>query len=134
MGNSAGHHRAATTGIGTCTVKFELDDITTAVREEMASKADARLARIGQLGAHDKATWREIADFGLLTGDADGLRNVDVVAGMMALARGGLPGPVLEAALAVASGSSAAEAAVRSGELVSSIQRDRKSTRLNSSH
>jgi len=102
-------------------VKFELDDITTAVREEMASKADARLARIGQLGPHDTATWKAIADFGLLTGDADGLRSVDVVAGMMALARGGLPGPVLEAALAVASGSSAAEAAVRSGELVTSI-------------
>lgn len=102
-------------------MRFELDDVTTAVRDEMTARADARLARIGQFGPHDDTAWREIADFGLLTGDADGLRAIDVTTGMIALAKGGLPGPVLEAALAVASGSDAAEAAVRAGRLVSSI-------------
>jgi hypothetical protein len=102
-------------------MRFELDDVTTAVRAEMTDKAQARLQRIGTIGAHDDATWREICEFGLLTGEEDGLRAVDVAAGMTALASGGLPGPVLEAALAVASGSARATQLVRAGELVTSI-------------
>lgn len=102
-------------------MRFELDEVTQSVRDEMTRKAAARLLKLADVGASDPAAWAEIAEFGLLTPDEDGLRNIDVVVGVIALAKGGLPGPVLEASLAVAAGSAKAEELVRAGKFVSSV-------------
>jgi hypothetical protein len=98
-----------------------VDDVTSAVEGELGRLADDRRRRLGQLGVVDLAEWQQLVTFGLVHGVAGGMRYVDVAAGMLAAARGGLPGPVLEAALAVAAGSDAAVQTLARGGVVTSV-------------
>ncbi|MCU1481294.1 MAG: hypothetical protein JWQ19_2080 [Subtercola sp.] len=102
-------------------MKFGLDEIAQAITDEMSSIASARLADIGHFEAHDDATWKSLAEFGLLTGSEDGMRDLDVAVGFMGVARGGLPGPLLEAELAGFAGSERAVELLRAGRYVSSV-------------
>jgi hypothetical protein len=102
-------------------MNFDLDDVALSVESELTRFADERRTRIGELGPRDPDGWRSLADFGLLHGVGGGMRHLDVAIGMTAAAQGGLPGPVLEAALACASGSESAVALVGEGKLVSSV-------------
>lgn len=92
-----------------------------AVYDQLAPWGRRRLETVGARRGFDPDGWRELVDLGVLHGSRDGLGQVETVAALMATSIGGLPGPVLEAELAVASGSDEADALLRSGSLVTSI-------------
>lgn len=104
-------------------MKFELRDEAQRVREELGRWATKRRSTLGALAAFDEPGWRDLAHFGLMLGTADAMRDLDVVVGMLAAAQGGLPGPVLEAELACASGNDRARALLREGRVVTSVVR-----------
>lgn len=81
------------------------------VRDEMAEWAAA---------PHDDA-WHELTELGLLHGSVDEIPLAHVAIGLLGAATHGLPGPVLEAELAVASGCEEAANAVGSGGVVTSV-------------
>jgi hypothetical protein len=102
-------------------MKFQLDEQARDVREHMTRFGDRRLADLGAHGAHDLVAWKELVDFGMLHGSIDGMRDIDVAVGMIAAARGGLPGPLLEAELAGATGNQRAIDLLRDGRIVTSV-------------
>lgn len=102
-------------------MNLEPDEVARSVQGEMRRWADQRLSRIGQVGPIDVPGWRELVEFGLVAGIEGGLRHLDTAIGMLAAARGGLPGPVLEASLAVAAGSERAQKELQSGRIVTSV-------------
>jgi len=91
------------------------------VEAELGRWADTRRTTLGELEAFDPTGWKQLGEFGLLHGTAEGMRHVDVAAGLLSAARGGLPGPVLEALLAVSSGSVAACTALDDQKVVTSL-------------
>jgi hypothetical protein len=91
------------------------------VRTEMAAWGRGRHNKLGAMGAFDRSGWREFVDLGLLHGSVDGIPVVLVAAGMLGAALRGLPGPVLEAELACASGCTEASEVLRDGGVVSSM-------------
>jgi hypothetical protein len=91
------------------------------VRDEMASWGRRRRSRLGTMGPLDRDDWRELAALGLMHGSIDEIPLAQVAAGMIGAACGGLPGPVLEAELACATGSAEAIAALRDGAVVTSV-------------
>lgn len=76
--------------------------------------------RLGRVDAFDKARWESFVGLGLLDTDADTL--FDRCVGLIEAARAGLPGPVLEAQMALlVDKSGRAAAALEKGQLVSSV-------------
>jgi len=78
-------------------------------------------ARNGRTDAFDMARWKSFLSLGLMDSDADTL--FDRCIGLHEAARAGLPGPVLEAQLALLADSSGRAAkALENGQLVTSLQ------------
>jgi hypothetical protein len=102
-------------------MRVKPDDVTVSVRDEMARQSPQRLGRLTTAGPIDEAGWKALADFGVFHASTDEMRHVDLVAALLEIGRGGLPGPVLEAELAVAAGSAEAAAALRHGQVVTSV-------------
>jgi hypothetical protein len=111
-------------------MNFGFDDITQSVREELLRQSVARRERIGDTGPFDAQGWSDLTQFGLLHAEREGMRDIDVAAGMVEVGKGGLPGPVLEAELAVSSGSSAAADLLDAGKVVTSVPGARTGGRL----
>lgn len=88
---------------------------------QLAPWGRSRLQEIGARRGFDPHGWRDLIGLGVLHGSCDGVGCEQIVAGLMATSIGGLPGPVLEAELAVASGSREAADRLRSGALVTSV-------------
>ena len=102
-------------------MNFELPDETLRVREELGRWAAKRRAHLGEYGPFDQKGWTELTKFGLMHGTTDHMRDLEVAAGMLATGAGGLPGPVLEADLAVAAGNAEASEMLREGRVVTSV-------------
>lgn len=74
----------------------------------------------------DPIHWRETVDLGIIGAESAGGDAVDVAVGFMEVAHVGMPGPLLESYVAVASGSSEARAALDAGKVVTSWCSDDK--------
>lgn len=92
-----------------------------AIHDQLAPWGRSRLDELGRRRGFDAQGWRELVGLGILHGSCDDVGREQIVAGLMATSIGGLPGPVLEAELAVASGSGEAADLLRSGALVTSV-------------
>ena len=103
------------------TMRVGLAGESRTIYEELAPWGRSRLKEIGKRRGFDPHGWRELAGLGVLHGSRDGVGCEQIVAGLLATSIGGLPGPVLEAELAVASGSREAADRLRSGVLVTSV-------------
>ena len=91
------------------------------VRDEMRGWGRARRGKLGTVGPFDAQGWREFVDLGLVTGSVDEIPLTHIAAGMLGASTGGLPGPVLEAELACASGCLEARDALSSAGVVTSV-------------
>jgi hypothetical protein len=100
---------------------FTLPEQTAQLERELARWTAKRAERLGELDAFDLADWRELVAFGLPGLTQAGGDEVDLVVGLMEVARAGLPGPVVEAQLALDAGSTAAASALAEGQVVSSV-------------
>jgi hypothetical protein len=98
---------------------FTLDSHTEEFRQELSRWNARRTDRRGRVTAFDVAVWRDFLKWNIL-GPASGGSTLDTAVWYMEVARGGLPGPVLEADLALASGSAEAQSRLAQGAVVTS--------------
>jgi hypothetical protein len=69
----------------------------------------------------DAEGWSQLVEFGLFDMESDGGTLLDIACGVMAAARTPLPGPVVEADLAVAAAGDASRKALADGDVVTSL-------------
>ena len=101
---------------------FSLPTQTQDLADELTRWADDRRERIGVLPPFEADAWKQLAaDFGLFTIERAGGTVLDTAIGFMAAARLSIPGPMLEADLATATGNDEARDALEHGGLVSSV-------------
>jgi acyl-CoA dehydrogenase-like protein len=99
---------------------LRLSDETAAFERELDRWSERRAERGGEFTGFDHADVKELAALGLPGLTLAGGSDVDLVVGIMAAARTGLPGPVVEAQLAIESGCPEAAEAAERGEVVTS--------------
>jgi hypothetical protein len=101
---------------------FELPPETAQLSDEIgrwnARRGDFRAGIQG-----NTAEWREFVDFGVIGLEVSDGNALDTAVGIMAGAYGGLPGPIVEAEMALRSGNKEARAALEKGKIVTSIKR-----------
>jgi hypothetical protein len=100
-------------------VDFTLDAHTEEFRLELSRWNARRTDRRGRVSAFDGAAWRDFLKWKIV-GPASGGSILDTAVWYMEVARGGLPGPVLEADLALAAGSADAQSKLADGAVVTS--------------
>jgi hypothetical protein len=100
---------------------FTLPEQTSQLERELARWTAKRVERLGELDAFDRGDWKELVAFGLPGLTQSGGDEVDLVVGLMEVAKAGLPGPVIEAQLALDAGSTVAADALGEGLVVSSV-------------
>jgi hypothetical protein len=76
----------------------------------------------GQWAAVSAIAWREFVSLGVLDVQASGGTFLDTVAALMAVGAAGMPGPILEAQLAVATGNTDAASVAAAGGVVTSAR------------
>jgi acyl-CoA dehydrogenase len=99
-----------------------LPDTAEQLARELGRWASRRAERLGDFDGFDLADWKELVGFGLPGITTAGGTDVDLAAAFMAAAEAGLPGPLLEAQLALESGSAEAAEAIRQGRVVTSVE------------
>jgi len=97
---------------------FELESETHQVSLSVRSwvKRHSPIIKAGK--PFDSHVWRAFLDLGILAIEEDGGSFVDLVVGLYELAHAGLPGPVLEAAMAIGTENSEVHQALREGKVV----------------
>lgn len=98
-----------------------LPDEALALERELTRWSARRAERGGEFTGFDHADLKELAGFGLPGLTRTGGSDVDLVAAIMAAARAGLPGPVVEAQLAIEAGCDEAVEAAERGDVVTSV-------------
>jgi hypothetical protein len=100
---------------------FSLPDETVQLERELARWTSKRSERLGEFDGFDVGDWKELVAFGLPGLTESGGTEIDLVVGLMEVARSGLPGPVVEGQLALDAGSREAVAALAQGLVVTSV-------------
>jgi Acyl-CoA dehydrogenase, C-terminal domain len=100
---------------------FTLPDEAAQLEQELARWVAKRSERLGEGDGFDAAGWKELVAFGLPGLTSAGGTEVELVVALMEAARAGLPGPVVEAQLALDSGSADAAQAIQDGKVVTSV-------------
>ena len=100
---------------------FTLPEQTAQLERELARWTAKRSERLGELTGFDRDDWKELVAFGLPGLTGSGGNEVDLVVGLMEVAKAGLPGPVIEAQLALDGGSDEAASALGQGLVVTSV-------------
>jgi hypothetical protein len=111
-------------------VNFQLDDETAAAAAVARDWARGQMKpRFGLAPGssaasiyEDTSVWRSFTELGLLDAEHVGGTLLDEVAGVIEAVKYGMPGPVLEADLAIAAGSADALDALRAGKVVTSAR------------
>lgn len=99
---------------------LRLPEQTTQLVEELTRWATSR--PLHEIRAEDDAAaWAQLVRFGLFDLESEGGSLLDVACGVMAAARRPLPGPVVEAELAVAAAGDVARTALVDGVVVTSV-------------
>lgn len=104
-------------------MQFDLPQETQDLTRELRRWVDAAAAR-GRPGLHpyERARWTDFLRWDLLGPEfSDSAQSLNTAAAFIEVGRGGLAGPVLEAYLAMCTGSSAALDALADGQVVTSI-------------
>src|SRR5262249_12897480 len=97
-----GHRGAAGPRSGTGPVMdFALPEETAQLERELNRWTSKRSERLGEFDGFDRGDWTELVAFGLPGLTQAGGTETDLVVGLMEVARAGVPGPVVEAQLAL---------------------------------
>jgi Acyl-CoA dehydrogenase, C-terminal domain len=102
---------------------FALTEQTQQLDRELSRWVERRSSHVSPDG-FDPEGWKELVGFGLPGLTASGGTDIDLVVGVMAASRAGLPGPVVEAQLALESPGTAALRGIDSGKVVTSVTPD----------
>src|SRR5262245_42347373 len=102
-------------------MEFSLPDETAQLARELARWTAKRSERLGEFTGFDRDDWLELVAFGLPGITQAGGTEVDLVVGLMEVAQAALPGPVIEAQLALDRGSDEATAALAKGAVITSV-------------
>ncbi|MEX2558205.1 MAG: acyl-CoA dehydrogenase family protein [Actinomycetota bacterium] len=100
---------------------LRLPEQTIQLASELQRFSARRAERLGDFDGFDLADWKELASFGLPGITQSGGTDVDLVVAIMEGSRAGLPGPVVEAQMALDSGCAEAVKAVARGAVVTSL-------------
>jgi hypothetical protein len=100
---------------------LQLPQAAAALERELQRWSARRAERGGEFTGFDHADLKELAGFGLPGLTLAGGNDVDLVVALMAAARAGLPGPVVEAQLAIETGCTEAAEAAERGDVVTSV-------------
>jgi hypothetical protein len=100
---------------------FALPEETAQLERELSRWTAKRSERLGEFDGFDLGDWRELVAFGLPGLTQAGGTETDLVVGLMEVARAGVPGPVVEAQLALDTGNEAATSALAHGQVVTSV-------------
>jgi acyl-CoA dehydrogenase-like protein len=100
---------------------FELPQQTAQLARELSRWSAKRAERLGDFDGFDLADWKELVDFGLPGLTQAGGSEVDLAVGILEVSAAGLPGPVVEAQLALDSGCAEAAEAIAQGRVVTSV-------------
>jgi hypothetical protein len=100
---------------------FTLPEQTAQLERELARWTAKRVEQLGEVDAFEPDVWPELVAFGLPGLTLAGGDEIDLVVGLMEIAKAALPGPVIEAQLAIDSGSAEAVRAIAEGRVVTSV-------------
>jgi hypothetical protein len=100
---------------------FALPEETAQLARELSRWTSKRSERLGEFNGFDLGDWKELVAFGLPGLTQAGGTEIDLVVGLMEVARAGMPGPVVDAELALDTGNEAAASALADGKVVTSV-------------
>jgi hypothetical protein len=100
---------------------FTLPDESAQLGRELARWTAKRSERLGEFDGFHRHDWEELVAFGVPGLTQSGGTEIDLVVGLMEVAQAGLPGPVVEAQLALDCGSDDAASALAKGLVVTSV-------------
>lgn len=99
---------------------FTLDEHTRLFEAELIKDARTRRDALGHTGAFEPEEWRRTVERGVLGLSSEGGTLLDSAVAFAGVARGGLPGPLVEAELALATAAGDVAARLRTGAVVTS--------------
>lgn len=102
-------------------MEFTLGEHTRLFEAELIKDARTRRDALGHTGAFDPEGWRRTVERGVLGLSSEGGTLLDSAVAFAAVAQGGLPGPLVEAELALATATGEVAASVRAGAVVTSV-------------
>lgn len=101
---------------------FQLPAETSQLSRELGRLTAKRSERLAEFTGFDLDGWLQLLEFGLPGLTRAGGTDIDLVVGLIAVAEAALPGPVVEAQLAIESGSEEALRCLDLGQVVTSVR------------